>query len=167
MNRLEMALMHRLSRWMLVGGALAPVQLMGQYTPVVPGVTCDSTEASGRCAVWRITPAASRFYAAAFVGKRVRIRGAMIARCSDQTLYFSVDAARNLRREAGMRLFSQTPQILNALDSLAVVEVEGTVVGPYTDGIKKYAGALMDVVVIGRHRAIAPDSAAYPTIHPR
>ena len=142
---------------LIVFGAAAP--LAAQFTPVVPQTACDSTDATGACARWSVSPATLRYYAKALEGKRVRVTGVIIARCADQTLYFTAEGARHGWRESGLQLFNALPAELNAIDSMSVIEVEGVFRGPYASGLRGYAGALEEVVVLGRHGSAraAPD----------
>lgn len=133
--------------------------LAAQVTPAVPGVTCDSSAPDGSCVAWRASPQAIRYYAKALAGKRIRLTGVIIARCSDQTLYFSAEGARHGWRESALQLFNALPAELNAIDSMSVIEVEGIFHGPYSRGFRGYAGALEEVVVIGRHGTVKEDSA--------
>lgn len=142
------------------GAATArPAPLAAQFTPVVPQTACDSTDATGACARWSVSPATLRYYAKALEGKRVRVTGVIIARCADQTLYFTAEGARHGWRESGLQLFNALPTELNAIDSMSVIEVEGVFRGPYASGLRGYAGALEEVVVLGRHGSAraAPD----------
>lgn len=134
-----------------------------QFTPVVPGSSCDSVGATGECTVWRVSPSTIGLYANALAGKRVRFTGVIVARCADQSLYFSEEAARHGWRELALQLFNAVPAELNAIDSLSVVEVEGVFVGPYASGTRRFAGALEEVIVLGRHGRAAGGPASPPT----
>lgn len=134
--------------------------LAAQFTPAVPGTSCDSMSATGGCVVWQVTPAALRWHADELAGRRIRFTGVIIARCSDQTLYLSEEAARRRWRESGIQLFNAVPAELNAIDSMSVVEIEGIFVGPYSRGLMRYAGAFEQVTVLGRHDRLSDSSRA-------
>lgn len=152
--------------WLVVCSTIIPAPLAAQLTPIVPGATCDSVEASGNCALWSVSPATLRYYAKALDGRRIRLTGVIIARCTDQVLYFSAEGAGHGWRESGLQLFTESPAKLNAIDSMSILEVEGVFRDSHSWGLRRYAGALQEVVVLGRHGTVREDSAGVSPARP-
>jgi len=108
-------------------------------------VTCDSTGTYG-CAIYRVTPEALQWNWRALDGKVVRIQGMVVAKCQDQTLYFSRLDADSVRREQGLSIWGDMRQFATVWDSVASVEVEGVLYhGPSGSPTKRFAGILQDI----------------------
>ena len=151
------AIMKRIWTTLAFVSFVAATELNAQYTPAVQGATCEQFEGAN-CLRWNVDVTTLRYYAARFAGRTLRLRGVLIARCADQTLYFTPAAAIARDRSLSVQLFNENPALLNAVDSLTVVEIEGTYVGPYVNRGVSYAGALTNVRLLGTFERLGPDS---------
>jgi hypothetical protein len=127
---------------------VTPSTAFAQFSPAIPGVTCDSTGVGG-CAIYRVTPQALQWNWRELEGKRVRLQGLVTLQCRDQTLYFSRVDADSLRREMGLALSFAAETFVGFPDSLVAVEVEGVFSHEFDRNVvKRYGGILVDVRLV-------------------